>query len=308
MSESTTQKHTGGVLITGATGLVGGRLLPGLRERFAWVRTLSRSGRVAGSGVEARTWDGIDPGATSLDGVDTVVHLAGEPIFGGLPSRGRLERIRSSRIESTLKLVERIRERPEADRPKTLICASAVGIYADSGDTPLDEDGEKGTEFLSRVCIDWESAAQGAVDLGVRVVRVRIGVVLAVSGGALGLMRLPFSLGFGGRLGSGRQYFPWIHIDDLVRIFEAAIDEPIEGAFNAVAPEAVTNADLTRELGEVLNRPAVIPVPAFAIRLALGEIAGELLDSKRVVPARLQERGFTFEQPTLRGALATELR
>ena len=137
---------------------------------------------------------------------------------------------------------------------------------------------------------------------------MRIGVVLAGQGGALGLMRLPFSLGIGGRLGSGRQYFPWIHIDDLVRIFETAIDEPIEGAINAVAPEAVTNAELTRELGAVLHRPAVIPVPAFAIQLALGEVAGELLDSKRVVPSRLEAMNFEFGQPTLRGALEAELR
>jgi len=307
MSESTTQQRVGGVLVTGATGLVGGRILPALRDRFAWVRTLSRSGRAGTSGLDARTWDGVDPGSTVLDGVDTVVHLAGEPIFGGLPSAARLARIRASRIESTRHLVERISERAPGDRPATIVCASAVGYYADAGDHELGEDALAGDGFLSQVCRDWEEEAARASDLGVRVVRVRIGVVLAREGGALALMRIPFSLGVGGRLGSGRQYFPWIHVDDLVRVFLHCIDEPIEGAVNAVAPEAVTNAELTRALGEVLARPTILPVPAFAIRLAMGEVASELLDSKRVVPARLLDGGFEFRNPTLSGALRAEV-
>ncbi|MEM9176400.1 MAG: TIGR01777 family oxidoreductase [Myxococcota bacterium] len=307
MSESTIEKREGGVLVTGATGLIGGQLLPGLRDRFAWVRTLSRSGSSPASGIDARTWDGIDPGTSTLDGVETIVHLAGEPIFGGAPTAARLARVRSSRIESTRRMVERIAERPAAERPFTFVCASAVGIYPDSGDTPLDESAANGDGFLSRVCQDWESTAQAATAEGVRVVNVRIGVVLDRDGGALGLMRLPFSLGVGGRLGSGRQYFPWIHVDDLVRVLLLAVDEPLEGAINAVGPEAARNSDLTRELGRVLRRPAFIPVPAFAIRLALGDLASELLDSKRVVPARLEAAGFEFDHPTLAGALEAEL-
>jgi len=307
VSESATQQRVGGALVTGATGLVGGRILPALRERFAWVRMLSRSGRAATSGLDARTWDGVDPGSATLDGVDTVVHLAGEPIFGGLPSAARLARIRASRIESTRHQVERISERAPGDRPATIVCASAVGYYADAGDRELGEDAPAGDGFLSQVCRDWEEEAARASDLGVRVVRVRIGVVLAREGGALALMRIPFSLGVGGRLGSGRQYFPWIHVDDLVRVFLHCIDEPIEGAVNAVAPEVVTNAELTRALGEVLARPTIFPVPAFAIRLAMGEVASELLDSKRVVPARLLDGGFEFRNPTLAGALRAEV-
>ncbi len=307
VSESVAQQKVGGALVTGATGLVGGRVLPALRDRFAWVRTLSRSGRAATSALDARTWDGLDPGPTALDGVDTVVHLAGEPIFGGLPSGARLARIRASRIESTRRLVERISERAPEDRPATIVCASAVGYYADAGDRELDEDAPAGAAFLSQVCHDWEEAAANASDLGVRVVRVRIGVVLAREGGALALMRIPFSLGVGGRLGSGRQYFPWIHVDDLVRVVLHCIDEPIEGAVNAVAPEAVTNAELTHALGDVLGRPTVLPVPAFAIRFAMGEVASELLDSKRVVPARLLDGGFEFGYPTLAGALGAEV-
>lgn len=307
MHDSSTEAHDGGVLITGATGLIGGMLLPGLKERFAWVRTLSRSGSGGAPGIEARTWDGIDPGTSALDGVDTVVHLAGEPIFGGLPSRARLARVRASRIDSTRRLVERIAERSESERPKTLVCASAVGIYADGGDAPLDESTPAGDGFLSKVCRDWEAAADAATAEGVRVVKIRIGVVLSRSGGALALMSRPFSMGVGGRLGDGRQFFPWIHAEDLVRVIEHAIDEPVEGAINAVAPEAVRNEDLTRALGEVLGRPTLFPVPAFAIRFALGEVASELLDSKRVVPARLEERGFEFNHPTLKGALEAEL-
>ena len=299
-----------GVLVTGATGLVGRRLLPGLARRSAWVRTLSRSG-AAPEGevtVDARSWDGVDPGPTPLDGVASVIHLAGEPIFGGLPSADRLMRIRASRIDSTTRLVERILERTPDDRPSTFICASAVGYYGDRGAESLSDDAAMGEGFLAEVCRDWEAAAAAAAAAGIRVVHLRIGVVLAREGGALALMRLPFSLGVGGRLGSGEQYFPWIHADDLARSILFCLDEPIEGPVNAVAPEAVTNAELTRELGAALRRPAVIPVPAFAVKIALGEISGELLGSRLVVPKRLQDAGFAFEHPTLKSALEAELR
>ena len=298
-----------GVLITGATGLVGGRLLPGLARRAAWVRTLSRSGAAPSSEVtvDARSWDGVDPGPTALDGVGTVIHLAGEPIFGGMPSAARLERVRASRIDSTKRIVERLLECPEAERPSTFICASAVGYYGDRGAEELSEDSTPGEGFLAEVCRDWEAAAAVAAEAGIRVVLLRLGVVLARESGALALMRLPFSLGVGGRLGSGTQYFPWIHAEDLARSILFCLDESIEGPINAVAPEAVTNADLTRELGAVLKRPTIIPVPAFAVKIALGEVAGELLGSRLVVPRRLLDAGFEFERPTLRAALEAEL-
>ncbi len=300
-----------GALITGATGLVGGRLLPALAKRHAWVRTLSRSGTSPRSGVtvDARAWDGIDPGTAALDGVDTVVHLAGEPIFGGLPTDERLKRVRASRIDSTQRLVERISERAPEDRPRTLLCASAVGYYGDAGDARLEEDAPVGRGFLAEVCRDWEAAAEGATALGVRVIRLRIGVVLAAEGGALALMRTPFSLGVGGRIGSGRQFFPWIHLTDLVNAALFCLDETaISGAVNAVAPECVRNDAFTRALGRVLHRPTVIPIPAFAVKLALGEVSGELLGSRRVVPARLEANGFPFEYPTVESALEGALR
>lgn len=309
MSESNVNPSSGGVLVTGATGLVGGRLVPDLVERFAFVRTLSRSPRPerAPRGVEACGWDGVDPGPDALDGVRAVVHLAGEPIFGGLPSKARLARVRASRIDSTRKIVERMLERPEGDRPEAFVCASAVGYYGDAGDRALDEGAPNGEGFLAEVCRDWEAEAARAKTGGVRVVSLRIGVVLARESGALSLMKVPFSLGLGGRLGPGDQYFPWIHAEDLARAIVFALESDLEGPVNGVAPEAVRNTDLTRELADVLGRPAIVPVPSFAVKAALGEISGELLGSRRVVPARLQDAGFSFEEPTLRGALEREL-
>lgn len=309
---------TGSVLLTGATGLVGGRLMAELSASNVFVRTLSRSGG-AGEGtgegkgrskglVEHAVWDGVDPGPDALAGIESIVHLAGEPIFGGLPSRARLERVRASRIDSTRRLVERILERPEGDRPRTFVCASAVGLYGDAGEAELDEEAPVGEGFLAEVCRDWEAATRPAEEAGLRVVRLRIGVVLAHEGGALALMRVPFSLGLGGRLGDGRQFFPWIQLDDLVRVIRFCLETPIEGAVNAVAPGAVRNADFTRVLARVLGRPAVVPVPGFAVRTALGEISGELLGSRKVVPAKLSAAGFEFRHRTVSEALEAELR
>lgn len=298
---------TGGVLVTGATGLVGRRLLPLLAQRNAFVRTVSRSGSSAMPGSEPLRWDGVDPGAEALAGVSDVVHLAGEPIFGGLPTQARLDRVRSSRIDSTRKIVDRMLERAPEDRPSTFVCASAVGIYGDRGNEGLDESAAIGGSFLAEVCRDWEAEAARAREGGVRVVSVRVGVVLSREGGALALMKIPFKLGIGGRLGSGDQYFPWIHLNDLVRVFVWALDAGFEGPVNAVAPESVTNRELTAALGEVLHRPTVVPVPEFAVKLGLGEISGELLGSRRVVPAKLVKHAFQFEEPSLLGALEREL-
>lgn len=299
--------RAGSVLISGASGLVGGQLVPELIERFETVRTLSRSPRPSEGALARYQWDGVDPGNEPLQGAEAVIHLSGEPIFGGLPTAARLRRIRDSRVESTRALVERIGGLEPAARPRTLISASAVGYYGDRGDSELDEQAASGDGLLAGVCRDWEAAAIAAQNHGVRVVRIRIGVVLSREGGALPLMRLPFSLGLGGRLGSGRQFFPWIHLDDLVSVILWALEEPVEGAVNAVAPEAVRNETLTRELGRVLGRPTVLPVPGFALRAVLGELAGELLGSRRVVPKRLEEAGFEFRYPTLRSALEAEL-
>lgn len=293
--------------MTGATGLVGGRLGPQLAARGDRVRTLSRSGSAPFPGAEARRWDGVDPGPAALDQIDAVVHLAGEPIFGGLPTEARLRRVRASRIDSTRRIVDRMLERPAGERPATFVCASAVGLYGDRGEELLDETSAPGTGFLAEVCRDWEAEAARAGEGGVRVVSVRIGVVLSKDGGALALMKIPFSLGVGGRLGSGEQFFPWIHVDDLTRVLLFALDEPISGPINAVAPETVRNRDLTRALGEVLGRPTFLPIPALALKAALGAISGELLGSRRVTPSRLLEQGFVFEQPDLIAALEHEL-
>ena len=300
-----------GVLLTGATGLVGQPLLASLTADGRFVRTLSRSsGGPDGAGpgrVERVVWDGIDPGAGALDGIDSVVHLAGEPIFGGLPSARRLARVRASRVDSTRRMVERMLERPAGERPRSFVCASAVGYYGDAADAELDEDARAGEGFLAEVCRDWEAATEPAAEAGIRVVRLRIAVVLASDGGALALMRVPFSLGLGGRLGDGRQFFPWIQRDDLVRVIRFCLDTEIAGPVNAVAPGVVRNAEFTRALGRALGRPTLIPVPAFAVRLALGEISGELLGSRRVVPAKLEAAGFEFDHRTVADALASEL-
>jgi hypothetical protein len=239
--------------------------------------------------------------------MDTVIHLAGEPIFGGLLTQARMDRIRASRVDSTRRIVDRILERASDDRPGTLICASAVGFYGDAGEDELPETAPSGEGFLAEVCRAWEKEAVRAEEGGLRVVRVRIGVVLSRESGALALMRLPFSLGVGGRLGSGRQFFPWIHVSDLAEAILFCVDSELSGAINAVAPELVRNADLTRALAAVLKRPALLPVPAWALRAALGPISGELLGSRRVIPSALIEAGFQFGQPDLRGALAAEL-
>ena len=299
----------GCVLVSGATGLVGRRLVPLLADRFASVRVLSRSGSSGTAGVDGRSWDGIDPGAAALAGVDAVVHLAGEPLFGGLPTKARLSRMRESRVASTKRIVERIAALAERARPRTLVCASAVGIYGDRGEQELDEDSAPGSGYLADLCRDWEAEANRAEALGVRVVRVRIGVVLAREGGALSLMRIPFSLGLGGRLGTGRQYFPWIHIDDLVAVISFSLERSeLRGAVNAVAPTPVRNLELTETLARVLRRPALVPVPGFALRALLGPLAGELLGSRCVVPRRLREAGFPFRYTALEAAIGEELK
>lgn len=299
----------GCVLVSGATGLVGRRLVPKLLDRFASVRVLSRSGASGIAGVEDRSWDGIDPGAAALVGVEAVVHLAGEPLFAGLPTKARLARIRESRVASTKRIVERIAGLSEGARPRTLVCASAVGIYGDRGEEELDENSAPGSGYLADLCRDWEAEACRAEALGLRVVRVRIGVVLAREGGALSLMRIPFSLGLGGRLGKGKQFFPWIHIDDLVAAILWSLGRSeIRGALNAVAPSPVRNAELTETLARVLRRPAALPAPGFALRALLGPLAGELLGSRCVVPRRLSDSGFVFRYATLEPALEAELR
>lgn len=302
----------GATVISGATGLIGARLSSSLVRDGHSVRALSRDAAAAtkrlGAAVSAFGWDGIHAPGEALADADAVVHLAGEPVFAGRLTDARRLRIRSSRIDSTVAMVAALAGLPEARRPRTLVCASAVGYYGDRGEERLDEESGPGRGFLAEVCRDWEAAASAAAEHGVRVVHLRLGVVLARDGGALPPMARAFRLGVGGRIGDGRQWSPWIHIDDVVALIRAALaDESFSGPVNATAPQPVRNIELTRALARQLRRPALLPVPAFALRAALGELAVELLGSRKVLPARALAAGFSFHHPELGSALAQEL-
>ena len=304
---------SGAVLITGATGLVGHRLAEALIRDDVSVRALTRDPVAAARRLDPKIsrigWDGLRVPESAVSGTSAIVHLAGEPIFAGPLTAKRRRRIRASRVESTRSLVEAVGALPAAQRPEVFACASAVGFYGSRGDEPLTESAPTGEGFLADVCRAWESAAFAAGELGVRTAALRIGVVLAREGGALAMLARIFRLGAGGRLGRGDQWFPWIHIDDLVSLIRSVLgDARYRGAINAVAPEPVRNKDFTRALARALKRPALFPVPAFAVRLALGELSGELLGSRRVVPRRAVECGFRFQHPAIASALTAELR
>jgi uncharacterized protein (TIGR01777 family) len=278
------------VTVTGASGLIGSPLVAALQARGDDVTTVSTRGE-------------IDPQA--LAGRDAVVHLAGEPVAQRWSDDAR-RRIRESRELGTRRLVEAI---AQADpRPAALISASAVGYYGPHGDEPLGEDAPPGQDFLGQVCVAWEREAQRAEELGLRVVRVRTGVVLDKHGGALGKMLLPFRLGVGGPVAGGRQYMPWIHLDDVVGIYLAAIDgEDWSGPVNATAPEPVTNQEFSKALGRALHRPAVAPIPGAAIRALYGAMAEIVTEGQRAVPREAQRLGYAFRHPDLDEALRATL-
>jgi hypothetical protein len=238
-----------------------------------------------------------------LDRVDAVVHLAGESIASGRWTPDKKARIRASRMDGTRLLCEALAALDT--RPRTLVCASAIGFYGDRGDAELDEASARGEGFLADVCAEWEAATAPARTAGIRVVQLRFGVILTPAGGALARMLLPFRLGAGGVLGGGRQYMSWIAIDDAVGAIHHALIAPVlEGPVNAVAPTPVTNREFTRALGRVLRRPTIFPMPAVVARLAFGEMADELLlSSARVVPRKLRESGYAFREPDLETAL-----
>ncbi|HKY33819.1 MAG TPA: TIGR01777 family oxidoreductase [Candidatus Polarisedimenticolia bacterium] len=290
------------VAVTGAGGLVGSALMEGLRGEAETLR-LVRSGP---SGGERVRWDPADGSidAARLDRLDAVVHLAGESIAAGRWSAARKERIRASRVEGTRLLASALAglARP----PRALVCASAIGYYGDRGDEPLDESASRGSGFLADVVASWEAEALKARAAGIRVACLRFGIVLSPRGGALARMLPPFKLGAGGRLGSGRQWMSWIHIADVVAVIRLALErEGFSGPVNVVSPEPARNADFTRALGRALGRPAVLPAPAFALRLALGEMAQALLlSSQKVVPGLLRQAGYSHLFPRLDGALA----
>lgn len=293
------------IALSGASGLLGSALRPVLTTAGWQVRPLVRRDAKPG---EVR-WDPaagtLD--ATALAGVSAAIHLAGESIAAGRWTEAKKAAIRSSRILGTRLLSESLARLPQ--RPVVLVSASAIGIYGDRGDALLSEDSPLGSDFLSEVGKEWEAATAPASDAGIRVVHLRLGIILARDGGALPRMARPFQLGAGGPIGSGRQWMSWIALDDAVRVVLEALQNPgARGPFNAVAPEPVRNADFAARLGEVLHRPALVPVPAFALRLLFGEMAdAALLASQRVVPARLNALGFVFRHPSLREALHAAL-
>jgi len=240
--------------------------------------------------------------AQALTGIDAVVHLAGEPIVARRWTEDQKKLIRDSRVLTTRALVDALR--PLDRKPGVFVCGSAVGFYGDRGDEPLEETALVGSGFLSEVCQEWESEAARASELGVRVVEVRTGVVLSAGGGALPKMLAPFKLGLGGRLGSGKQWFPWIHIKDIVGIFlHAILTSSLQGPVNGVAPKAATNAEFTRQLARVLHRPAFLPVPELALRVLMGEMAEALFASQRVVPRAALDSKYEFQYPLLTSAL-----
>lgn len=292
------------IAVSGGSGLIGSALTRTLEGSGHDCRQLVRRAPRNAGELEWRPERGLAEPAAA-EGLDAVVHLAGESVAGGRWTAAKRHRIRSSRAPATLRLVQSLSalERP----PRVFVCASAVGYYGDRGDEPLDEDSPAGGGFLASVCRDWEAAAATAATTCERVVMLRFGVVLSAAGGALPRILKPFRFGLGGRLGSGRQYFPWIHLEDAAGAIRHLLDHG-EGPVNLTAPEQVTNADLTRSLARLLHRPALFPVPTPALLAVFGDMAREaLLASARAVPARLLGSGFTYRYPTLDAALHREL-
>lgn len=299
-------KHQGeplDVCISGSSGLIGSTLVPFLTTGGHRVRRIVR--QKSSDDPNLISWDAASGtlDAEKLEGTDVVVHLAGENIAAGRWTEAKKSRVLQSRVKGTLELAQTLArlERP----PRVLVVASATGYYGNRGDAVLDEDAGPGSGFLADVCRQWEAAAEPAVDRGIRVVHARFGIVLSPRGGALAKVLPLFRLGLGGRLGDGQSYWSWISSDDAVGAIHHAIITPsIAGPMNVVTPNPVRNAEFTRTLARVLGRPALLPVPAFALRTTLGDVADEmLLASTRVIPRRLFAAGYEFRHPTLEGAL-----
>jgi uncharacterized protein (TIGR01777 family) len=295
------------VLVSGVSGPIGTALLPTLESSGARVTRLRRN-MAGNSGNSSHhdhsvQWDPAQPlSLDAVSGFDAVIHLAGESIVGRW-SAAKKARIRESRVIGTRNLAEALAQAKE--KPQVLICSSAIGYYGDRGDEILHEESAPGKGFLADVCQEWEAATQAAADAGIRTVRMRTGVVLSPKGGALGKMLTPFKLGIGGRIGDGRQWMSWIDIQDMVgAIHHILKSDLVRGPVNMVAPKPVTNAEFTQTLAGALGRPAIFPVPAFAVKLAFGEM-GEtvLLGSQRVEPTHLVSTGYPFRVRTLRASL-----
>lgn len=295
------------ILISGITGLLGTRLMQALQSNGHEVLGLSR--RAEHKTIRTITWDPMAGRleAAALEGLDAVVHLAGETIVGRW-NAAKKARILNSRELGTQLLCEKLAQLKQP--PRVFVSASAIGYYGNRGAEILREESTPGTGFLAETCVRWEAAAKPAAQSGIRVVHPRIGIVLSTEGGALAKMLLPFKLGVGGIVGSGEQYWSWISLEDVIRGLQFALTtETLRGPVNFVAPHAVTNRDFTKILGRVIKRPTIFPLPAFAARLALGEMAEALLlSSARVAPAQLVTQGYSFQHAELEGALTAMLR
>lgn len=289
------------IAIAGASGLVGKALTPLLEAEGHDVVRLVRSWPKAGEIEWHPNQDSIDTG--KLEGFDAIINLAGENVAEGRWTEEKKKKIHDSRVNGTHLLSEAIAKL--TTKPRCFLCASATGIYGDRGDETLDEQSESGGGFLAGVCREWEKATEPAHRAGVRVVNFRFGPILARAGGMLEKMLTPFKMGLGGKIGAGKQYISWVAIEDAVAVIKRVLsDDSIRGPLNVVSPKPVTNERFTRALGEVLSRPTVMAVPAFAARLAFGEMADEmLLVSQKVIPKKLQAAGFQFEYSDLETAL-----
>jgi len=289
------------IAIAGASGLIGSAFINSVEEDGAEVTRLVRSSPKAGEIEWHPNQDAIEPG--KLQGFEAIVSLAGENVAEGRWTDEKKKKIHDSRVHGTHLISEAIAKLEP--KPRVFLCASATGIYGDRPDETLTEQSDSGGGFLAGVCREWEKATEPASQAGVRVVNLRFGPVLAAHGGMMEKMLTPFKMGLGGKIGSGKQYISWVSIDDVVGAMKFALkEETIRGPLNVVSPNPVTNEEFTKALGEALSRPTMMAVPAFAARLAFGEMADEmLLSSQRVMPKKLKDAGFQFEYPNLEDAL-----
>jgi uncharacterized protein len=291
-------------LISGASGLVGSALVEHLFAKGHTIRCLQRHKQP----VEGRIWDIARLYAAPVETppFDVIIHLAGENVADGRWTSAKKERILTSRVAGSRQLVDFLTSLDEASRPATLMCASAIGFYGNGGEALFTENSPGGSGFLAEVCKQWENEAARAAAYGIRVVHLRFGMILSPKGGALHKMLPPFKAGLGGIIGNGRQYMSWISIRDLSDIVDFVIrTEAIRGPVNVVAPEAITNRDFTKVLGQIVNRPTMLPAPAFLLRLIFGEMADEmLLTSSKVSPVKLMHSGYRFQDSDLQNTLA----
>jgi uncharacterized protein (TIGR01777 family) len=296
------------ITLTGGSGFIGRRLLKMLAGNGHTVHILSRhAGTNLPPGVKLSVWDATkgEPPADALEGADAVVNLAGEPVAQKWSAAAR-QKIRESRVQGTQRLIQGLST--ISQRPSALISASAIGIYGARNSEVVTETSSLGTGFLAEVCQEWEKEAELAESLGMRVVKIRIGIVLDRNGGALAKMLPAFRNFAGGRLASGKQWMSWIHLQDLGNLFKYAVENPVKGVFNGTAPNPVTNAEFTKQLAAVLHRPALFPVPALALKAIFGEMSQVLTTGQRVLPKAAEAAGFQFQYPELGPALTNLLK